>query len=454
MRKIIFLKFLFFILLFSITIKAQVIDSFSDGNFTSSPVWNGDSGSWQVVTDSDVSTGATGSYTLRLNHTTSESGSQYLSTQISSMASSLGQSWSFWIGRRAQAYTVANNVEVWLYANESNLENTTVDGYAILIGDDTGSDEIRLVRMTNGASASTIITSSSALSNGLLDIGFMVRVTRSSDGSWTLYTSTLPTSNGSGAIATDIPNSTNTNISQGSGFDNTYSIEDNSYFGIVAVHSSGANARAAVELDQIYFDLSDTSPLPVELISFTASIINKNILLNWTTSTEQNNYGFEIERSAILSSLNYENWEKIGFVQGSGNSNSPKEYSFTDNTLTKSGKYAYRLKQIDTDGTFEYFKEVEVDFVMLDKFSLEQNFPNPFNPTTVISYQIPVNSNVSLKLYDVLGNEVATLVNEYKEAGRYKVELNVGEISLSSGIYFYKLQAGEFSQIKKMILAK
>ncbi|MCS7054031.1 MAG: T9SS type A sorting domain-containing protein, partial [Ignavibacterium sp.] len=122
---------------------------------------------------------------------------------------------------------------------------------------------------------------------------------------------------------------------------------------------------------------------------------------------------------------------------------------------TKSGKYAYRLKQIDNDGSFEYSKIVEVDFVMLDKFTLEQNYPNPFNPTTVISYQIPVNSNVSLKLYDVLGNEVATLVNEYKEAGRYKVELNLGQtMSLSSGIYFYKLQAGEFTEIKKMILSK
>ncbi|MCX7610972.1 MAG: T9SS type A sorting domain-containing protein [Ignavibacterium sp.] len=194
--------------------------------------------------------------------------------------------------------------------------------------------------------------------------------------------------------------------------------------------------------------------MPVELNSFQVTQSKNDILLNWSTSTEQNNYGFEIERSTILTSLNYGIWEKIGFVQGSGNSNSPKKYSFTDNTLTKSGKYAYRLKQIDNDGSFEYSKIVEVDFVMLDKFTLEQNYPNPFNPTTVISYQIPVNSNVSLKLYDVLGNEVATLVNEYKEAGRYKVELNVGQMSLSSGIYFYKLQAGEFTEIKKMILSK
>ncbi|MCS7052091.1 MAG: T9SS type A sorting domain-containing protein, partial [Ignavibacterium sp.] len=122
---------------------------------------------------------------------------------------------------------------------------------------------------------------------------------------------------------------------------------------------------------------------------------------------------------------------------------------------TKSGKYAYRLKQIDNDGSFEYSKIVEVDFVMLDKFTLEQNYPNPFNPTTIISYQIPKSSNVTLKLYDILGNEVATLVNEYKEAGRYEYELKIGQnINLSSGIYFYKLQAGEFSQIKKMILAK
>lgn len=149
-------------------------------------------------------------------------------------------------------------------------------------------------------------------------------------------------------------------------------------------------------------------------------------------------------------------WEKIGFVAGSGNSNSPKEYSFIDNTLTKSGKYAYRLKQIDTDGSYEYSKEVEVDYWSVDKFSLEQNYPNPFNPSTDISYQIPISGRVSLKVYDILGKEIATLVDEYKEAGRYKVEFQstAGSWQLANGVYLYKLQSGDYVEVKKMIIAK
>jgi hypothetical protein len=221
--------------------------------------------------------------------------------------------------------------------------------------------------------------------------------------------------------------------------------------------SSTTQPQVIVDGIRIANSWSD-APLPVELFSFRAKLVNKNIQLNWQTQTEVNNYGFEIERSFISNSSNQYNWEKIGFVAGNGNSNSPKEYSFIDNTLTKSGKYAYRLKQIDTDGSYEYSKEVEVDYVIVDKFSLEQNYPNPFNPSTVIRYQIPVDGRVSLKVYDVLGKEIATLVDEYKEAGRYEVEFNVGQtISLSflsSGMYFYKLQVEDYVEVKKMILAK
>jgi hypothetical protein len=226
--------------------------------------------------------------------------------------------------------------------------------------------------------------------------------------------------------------------------------------------SSLSNAANIFIDDIFYTNEIPSDPLPVELSSFTANLFNKNILLTWETKTETNNYGFEIERSSSLepgnaSSLPKE-WEKIGFVGGSGNSNSPKGYLFIDNTLTKSGKYSYRLKQIDSDGSYSYSKEVEVDYVSVDKFSLYQNYPNPFNPSTVISYQIPVSGRVSMKVYDILGKEIVTLVDEYKEAGRYEVEFNVGQtISLSflsSGMYFYKLQVEDYVEVKKMILAK
>ena len=196
--------------------------------------------------------------------------------------------------------------------------------------------------------------------------------------------------------------------------------------------------------------LSVIPPLPVELTSFTASVIKNAVVLNWVTATELNNYGFEVER-ASLSASPLRVWEKIGFVNGNGTATSPNIYSFEDKAIT-TGKYLYRLKQIDNDGTFEYSSTVEVSFMEPTEYSLEQNYPNPFNPSTKISWQSPVGSWQSLKVFDLLGNEIATLVNEYREAGRY--EINFDASLLSSGVYIYKLQAGDFLQVRKMTLIK
>ena len=144
-------------------------------------------------------------------------------------------------------------------------------------------------------------------------------------------------------------------------------------------------------------------------------------------------------------------WEKVGFVAGSGNSNSVKEYSFTDSKLS-TGKLAYRLKQIDNDGTTSFSKIVEVENLQPSTFDLRQNFPNPFNPSTVISYQLPVSAQVSLKVYDVLGNEVASLVNLQQEAGSYNVTLDAS--TLASGTYIYRLIAGDYVAVKKMAVLK
>jgi len=189
------------------------------------------------------------------------------------------------------------------------------------------------------------------------------------------------------------------------------------------------------------------APLPVELFSFTASVQNNIVYLNWSTETEVNNYGFEIHRLT-----NHTPWQVLGFVEGNGNSNSPKEYSFIDNNLNGEGIYSYRLKQIDTDGAFEYSDVAEVLVGGPTNFSLEQNFPNPFNPATTISYSLPLKSQVELVIYNTLGESVMQLVNEEKEAGRYSVEFNA--TSLPSGIYFYSIQAGTFIETKKMVLMK
>jgi len=192
--------------------------------------------------------------------------------------------------------------------------------------------------------------------------------------------------------------------------------------------------------------------LPVELTSFTASILNNSVTLNWQTATEVNNYGFEVERCE-MSNVKSETWEKVGFVEGHGNSNSPKDYSYTDNLLNPSFNLNYRLKQIDTDGKFNCSEVIEINIENLPKkYELSQNFPNPFNPSTVISYSLPKASDVHLEIYNMLGQEVATLVNQKQNAGRYNVEFNAD--NLASGIYFYSIRTEGFSSIKKMMLLK
>jgi hypothetical protein len=193
-------------------------------------------------------------------------------------------------------------------------------------------------------------------------------------------------------------------------------------------------------------------PLPVELVSFTSEVIDNNITLNWTTATETNNQGFEILRLT----QNDNDWQIISFITGHGTTTEPQFYSFTDEAL-QPGNYQYKLKQIDYDGSFEYSKIVEVTIEAPTKFSLSQNYPNPFNPSTNIEFRIADFGFVSLKVYDVLGNEVATLVDEEKPAGEYEVKFTVGQDSspdISSGIYFYQLKVGSFVQTKKMMVLK
>jgi hypothetical protein len=206
-------------------------------------------------------------------------------------------------------------------------------------------------------------------------------------------------------------------------------------------------------------NVSDTTtiavPIPVELVSFIGEIQGNNVQLNWTTATETNNQGFEILRFT----QNDIDWVKISFVNGHGTTTEPQFYSFADESL-QPGKYQYRLKQIDFDGSFENSKVVEVTVQGPKEFSLSQNYPNPFNPTTKIKYSIPsvtlrqAQSNVlvTIKVYDVLGNEVATLVNEEKPAGEYEVEFNAAGIP--SGVYFYQLKTGSFIQTRKMVLLR
>jgi len=195
------------------------------------------------------------------------------------------------------------------------------------------------------------------------------------------------------------------------------------------------------------FCSGDVSPLPVELTSFSGSLLNNVIKLEWNTATEVNNYGFEVLRSNIK-----DKWEKIAFVEGHGNSNSPKYYSFIDNNAPKSN-LSYKLKQIDFDGAVNYSKIIEVNNFSHEKsVNLFPAFPNPFNPTTTIRFEIQQSSFVSLKIFDLIGNEVAVLANENKQAGEYKIEFDA--VNLPSGIYFCQLNSGKISQTQKLLLMK
>jgi hypothetical protein len=192
-------------------------------------------------------------------------------------------------------------------------------------------------------------------------------------------------------------------------------------------------------------------PVPVELTSFTATSQTGKVTLNWTTATEINNLGFEIERK-IINETDGE-WVRIGFSEGHCTTTETKSYQYIDNISDlQAGSLRYRLKQIDFDGSYEYSNEVMVDNPAPIDFALHQNYPNPFNPTTRITFGIPLKSQVSLKIFNSIGEQVAQLVKEEKEAGRYSVELNA--TNLPSGVYFYRLKTDSFVETKKMILLK
>jgi Secretion system C-terminal sorting domain len=188
---------------------------------------------------------------------------------------------------------------------------------------------------------------------------------------------------------------------------------------------------------------------PVELTSFSAASNGSNVNLRWSTATETNNKGFEVERKN--KKIN-SNWDAVAFIGGKGTTTDKHDYSYTDKNVDD-GTYNYRLVQVDFDGMQKTVGNVDVTVSNLpDNYTLLQNYPNPFNPTTTISYQIPKESFVSLKVYDVIGNEVADLVEKDLPAGTYKVNFNAQ--NLSSGVYFYQIKANNFSAVKKLILMK
>ncbi|HVO75364.1 MAG TPA: FlgD immunoglobulin-like domain containing protein [Ignavibacteriaceae bacterium] len=268
---------------------------------------------------------------------------------------------------------------------------------------------------------------------------------------WTVKADTVPSGSGWISISfsietSDLAGGTNLNATMS----NVTSLR------ILHSTSGGYNGTPIAALLAIDDITAAAEPLPVEIISFSAALSGSGIYLKWETSSEKNNRGFEVERK-ITEKNSQGEWHLLGFKEGHGTSNEKHTYSFADNIERISpGNIYYRLKQIDFNGEFTYSNIAAVE-LSPQKFSLNQNYPNPFNPSTQISFQIETSSNVELKIFDILGNEVKTLLKEVKPGGFYSVSWNGKNNSgeqASSGTYFYRLSADGFTSVRKMILLR
>lgn len=216
------------------------------------------------------------------------------------------------------------------------------------------------------------------------------------------------------------------------------------------ISGSTVNINNFLFTDNLYITLgSKESTLPVELMSFTSNVKKRNVTLSWKTSSEINNKGFEVERAHDEKSMK---WENIGFIKGNGTTNNSRDYKFEDNNLN-SGKYHYRIKQIDFNGVFAYYDlNTIVEINVPDNFLLSQNYPNPFNPKTKIEFKLSKQSNVNMTVTDMAGRLISTLVNKNLQAGYYAIDFDGS--NLSSGTYFYTLKTDDEISVKKMMLVK
>lgn len=257
----------------------SMFDSFTDGNYSAAPVWSGDFANYRYVGTASSAAGSTNSRSIRLR-APSATGSQYISTPNSSWGIT-EQNWSFWLGVRDFGLDNSSTVAIWLYANETNLESATVDGYKLLIGDNSGGDEFRLQSVTNGVG--TTILTSAAITNGITDFGVAVRVRRGLGGNWTLFTSTLPTASGGGVTA-HTHAETSATVNHGSATNTLYTPSGSAFFGIVCTHTNNTNSRRNIEFDAI--ELRAVNPLQtqVQLASSSGSINETGGTINITVT--------------------------------------------------------------------------------------------------------------------------------------------------------------------------
>ena len=225
-------------------------------------------------------------------------------------------------------------------------------------------------------------------------------------------------------------------------------IDNGNYCGTI-FYSDQVGWASNWNTNNFYKYVGPPMPLPVELSSFTASVSGNEVNLKWSTATETNNNGFEVQRK--LSGARDQEWTTVGFVKGKGTTTEKQQYSFINKNVP-SGNYIYRLKQTDFNGSSGYSDEVMVNVKSVYTYFLGQNYPNPFNPTTTIKFGIKEKSNVRIDLFNSIGQRVNTILNEEREAGNYTIDFNASD--LPSGVYLYQINSGKFSSIRKMILMK
>ncbi len=331
----------------------------------------------------------------------------------------------------------SNNYGIAFILGASVADTSSGEGYAVVYGNSNSKDSLRLVKYNGGLNLNSNLTKIIADNVDVNTDYVSVKVIYNpSNYTWQFYAaygqSTFPH-----------PDPRQTYRLVGTAIDVTYADVNLPY--LMAFFNHASNTTRKLIFDDIYVS-NPENMLPVELHSFGAIRNNDKVILNWQTDTEINNLGFEIQKQ------NGDTWEKVGFVNGKGNSNVKNEYSFTD--INKSiEKTAYRLKQIDTDGHFSFSEIVYSEGFLINlDYKLYQNYPNPFNPSTTIKYQIPNDGLVTIKLYDILGNEIKTLVKEQKTKGQYTYKFE--STNLAAGVYIYSLESGYFSESKKMIVLK
>lgn len=409
-------------------VHAQVNESFTDGDFTGGILWSGNNASWLVSLNSDVSTGATGSNTLRLN-VAAGSGTAYLSTQVTG-SWGLQQTWGCWIGRRAQAATASNVSYVWLYASEANITSATVDGYRIRFGDDASAGDKIFLEAINNGSATTVLSSAGSTPNGITDFGFLIRIIRDAAGSWSLFTSVLPLTSGSGAIATDIPDATNANVLQGSATHNGITGFDNGYLALAAQHTTAAAARTALEFDQITLGITSGSPLPVRFGFIEAFQTTTGVRITWNNTTETDVLNYKVERST-----NGNPYLQIGELAPARNDGGLATYQITDHSPGY-GNNLYRIKVEELSGKIIYSRLIR--FVNFSDHSVFILYPNPVTNGLVGLLA----SSLSAGNYKITIRNMAAqpLISRLYKHGGGSLNLDFILEHLPKGIYFFEIR--------------